>query len=135
MEVDTLDRFLSLPVWDEPHQAPAPPISGNDRKYRQVEIQALLAKAADGFLADVPFALIKPMGIGVRMGRFPAEKYLVLNEICDALRGHGNACVADIGDNDAWTAAKRRSPKDNAGLSKTVSLIGADAIVLLYARR
>lgn len=107
IEVDTLDRFLSLPVWDEPHQAPVPPIGGDYRKYRQAEIRALLAKAAGGFLADVPFVLIKPMGIGVRMGRIPAEKYLVLNEICDALRGHGNACVAHFDDNDAWTAAIR----------------------------
>lgn len=107
MEVDTLDRFLSLPVWDESHQPRAEPISRDDRKTRQVEIQALLAKAAGGYLADVPFALIKPMGIGVRMERIPAEKYLVLNEICDALRGYGNACVADFDDNAAWTAAIR----------------------------
>lgn len=66
MEADTLDRFLSLPVWQEPAPEITETVSAEDRAARQAEIRTLLSRRAGGFLADVPFALVKPMQIAVR---------------------------------------------------------------------
>jgi hypothetical protein len=105
LEIDTLDQFLGLSAWHAPAPEFTEPVSREDRKVRQAEIRALLSQPAGGFLSDVPFALNKPLAIAVRMGRIPVEQYIVLNEICDALRGNENRCVVDFSDTAAWDKA------------------------------
>lgn len=105
LDIDTLDQFLGLSAWHAPAPEFTEPVSREDRQARQAEIRALLFRSAGGFLADVPFALNKPLAIAVRMGRIPAERYIVLNEICDALRGDENRCVVDFGDAITWGKA------------------------------
>jgi hypothetical protein len=138
LEIDTLDRFLNLPVWGESAPQVIATSSNEDRATKQSQIRTLLSRIEGGFLADVPFALVKPTAIAVRMGKIPTERYIALNEICDALRSSGTRCVADFDDAAAWAAAIRIGRglvSENSSGNLYLNHFSRDQAVALAARR
>lgn len=138
LENDTLDQFLGLSAWHVSAPECTEPVTQEDRRARQAEIRALLCQPTGGFLSDVPFALNRPLAIAVRMGRVPAERYIILNEICDALRGDEDRCVVDFNDRTAWDKAIgiARSLGDDTSSGRTyLNLFSREQAVADAARR